>query len=121
MVDLDYPEIPPPEECSHFTGRYVDMLSRNGVDLGPTWVSYRRMLMWELPDNCVRRSLHWLRARYPNDNLVQKLPPKRSAPQSIMKQGNASQWYHGDPEDVDLESYEEPKPRRIPTCPGTCL
>ena len=48
MEDLDYPGIPPPEECSHYTGRYVDMLSRNGVDLGPTWVSYRRMLMWEL-------------------------------------------------------------------------
>ena len=35
MEDLDYPDIPPPEECSHFTGRCVDMLSRNGVDLGP--------------------------------------------------------------------------------------
>ena len=58
MVDLDYPEIPPPKECSHFTGHYVDMLSRNGVALGPTWVSCRRMLMWELPDNCVRRSSH---------------------------------------------------------------
>ena len=35
MVDLDYPEIPPPEECSHFTGHYVDMLSRNGGSSGP--------------------------------------------------------------------------------------
>ena len=89
-----------------------------GVALGPTWVLYRRMLMWGLPDNCVRRSSHWLRARYPNDDLVQKLPPKGSARRSIMKPGNASQWYRGDSEDVDLELYEEPKPRRIPTCPG---
>ena len=63
MEDLDCPDIPPPEECSHFTGHYIDMLSRNGVDLGPTWVSCRRMLVWELPANCDRRSSHWLGAR----------------------------------------------------------
>ena len=118
LEDLDCPGIPPPEECSHFTGRCVDMLSRNGVDLGPTWVTYRRMLMWELPDNCVRRASHWLSDRYPNDELVQRLPPPGSAHRSIVKPGNASQWHSRDPEDVDLESYDEPKPRPIPTCPG---
>ena len=65
MEDLDYPDFPPPEEVSHFLGRYVDMWSRTGDFLGPAWVSYRRMLMWELLDNCVRRASHWLGARYP--------------------------------------------------------
>ena len=74
MEDLDYPDIPPPDECSHFTGRYVDMLSRDGVDLGPTWVSYRRMLLMEIPANCDRRSSHWLGARYANGDIVQRLP-----------------------------------------------
>ena len=32
--------------------------------------------------------------------------------------GNASQWYRGDPVDARLDSYEDPKPPRIPTCPG---
>ena len=35
-----------------------------------------------------------------------------------MKPGNASQWYPGDPPDLDLELYEEPKPPQISTCPG---
>ena len=118
MEDLDYPDLPPPEECSHFTGRYVDMLSRNGVDLGPTWVTYRRMLMWELPANCDRRSSHWLGARYANGDIVQKLPNEGQPRRSVMIPGNASQWYRGDPVDARLDSYEDPKPPRIPTCPG---
>jgi hypothetical protein len=38
-----------------------------------------------------------------------------------MKPGNACQWHYGDPKDLELESVEEPKPRRIPTCPSDII
>ena len=103
MEDLDCPDEPPPKKTSHFLVCYVEMWDRNGNSMGPTWVSHRRILMWEIPNNCVRRSSHWLGVRYPDDQLVQKLPIKGTR-RSIMKPGNASQWHYGDTEDLDLES-----------------
>jgi hypothetical protein len=38
-----------------------------------------------------------------------------------MKPGNASQWYYGDPKDLDLESVKTPKPWRVPTCPSDLI
>jgi hypothetical protein len=74
VEDLDYPDESPPSDASHFSRRCVEMWDRNGNSMGPTWVTYRRLLMREIPANCSRKSLHWLGVYYPDNQLVQELP-----------------------------------------------
>jgi hypothetical protein len=68
MEGLDYPDQPPSSDASHFSGRYVEMWDTNGNSMGPTWVTYRRFLMWEIPSNCLRKGSHWLGVSYPDDS-----------------------------------------------------
>jgi hypothetical protein len=120
MEDLDHPDALPPRDASHFSGRYVEMWDQNRNSMGLVWVSYRRFLLWEIPANCSRKSLHWLDIYYPNDTLVQELSPVGTR-QSVMKPGDVLQWYPGDPEDGDLDAVATPPPCRVPTCPSDLI
>ena len=53
-----------------------------------------------------------------NGDVIQRLPNEGQPCRSVMIPGNASQWCRGDPVDTRLDSHEDPKPPRIPTCPG---